>query len=455
MAKRDIPDPFEFDEIRFGDCFSAPSYRLFVLLVTGWVLTVGTHTIGRVILTMGLERSWHFASVYRFLSGAVWDPDSVSEKLFKRMVEVLGEVGAEVWVVLDDTLNKHRGPKICGAAWQHDGAAPKKAKSPFGYGVCFVVIGLAVRLPGISRRVFSLPFAVRLWWPQSAKIKPEGKPYRTRPELGLELIELTRSWLEEDRLLRLITDISYCCETIMKGRPKRVHITGRVRKDSALYDLPEPRKQGTRGRPRKKGKRLPIPEAMFEDPGLAWKRIRVTAYGKTKWVLAYWFEAIWYHAAANEILLFVLVRDPRASQPDAVFLETDRTCTAREVVQRYAARWSIEITNREVKHLLGSADPQCRTENSVIRAPMIAHWAYSLVVLWFVRQWRHGKRFPIMAGPWYLLKSNISFADMLAAARRSRFSVRILREARENPHPAKFDCARCTRGIEYAINAKV
>ena len=455
MAKRDIPDAFEVDEISFRDCFSAPSYRHFVLLVTGWVLTVGTHTISRVILTMGLERSWHFASVYRFLSQAVWDPNSVSEKLFMRLVEVLVAVGAEVWVVLDDTLNKHRGPKICGAAWQHDGSAPKKSKSPFGYGLCFVVIGLAVRLPGISGRVFCLPFAARLWWPQSAKIKPKGKPYRTRPELGLELVQLTRGWLAEGRLLRLITDISYCCETLMKGRPRGVHITGRVRKDSSLYDLPEPHKKGTRGRPRKKGKRLPTPEAMFEDPDLSWKRIRVTTYGKTHWVLVYWFEAIWYHSAGNQILLLVLVRGPRASQPDTVFLETDRTCTAREVIERYAARWSIEITNREVKHLLGSADPQCRTENSVLRAPMIAHWAYCLVVLWFVGQWRTGKRFLIMTGPWYLLKSSISFADMLAAARRSRFSVRILREVRENPHLAKFDCARCTRGIEHTINAKV
>jgi len=132
--------------------------------------------------------------------------------------------------------------------------------------------------------------------------------------------------------------------------------------------------------------------------------------------------------------------------------DTDCDSAANEIIERYAGRCSIEITNRAVKQLLGSADPQRRAEHSVFRAPMIAHWAYSLVVVWFVSQWRMGKRFPIMTGPWYGLKKDISFADMLAAARRSRFSIDILEEARERPHLPKFDYARCTK---LTINAKV
>ena len=76
--------------------------------------------------------------------------------------------------------------------------------------------------------------------------------------------------------------MSYCCATIMKGLPEGVHLTGRVRKDSSLYGLPEEQKPGTRGRPRKKGRRLPTPQEMFEDAQTPWKRIEVRTYGKTK-----------------------------------------------------------------------------------------------------------------------------------------------------------------------------
>ena len=70
MAKRNLPDPFEIDKVRFRDCFTAPSLRHFVVLMTGWVLTVGMHTISHVILTAEAHESEHFASLYRFLSRA-------------------------------------------------------------------------------------------------------------------------------------------------------------------------------------------------------------------------------------------------------------------------------------------------------------------------------------------------------------------------------------------------
>jgi hypothetical protein len=138
----DIPQEFGIDEIRFRHCFSAPSYRIFALLVVGWVLTVGRHSLSQVILTTKLHESGHFATVYRFMDKGRWDPDWVSCCLFRVIVEILIADDYEILVVVDDALNKHRGKHICGAAWQHDGSAPKlnKKSKQLGYGVCFVTI---------------------------------------------------------------------------------------------------------------------------------------------------------------------------------------------------------------------------------------------------------------------------------------------------------------------------
>jgi hypothetical protein len=94
-----------------------------------------------------------YASIYRFVDKGSWAVDWISRCLFLFMVEALAAEGLDVLAVLDDTLNKHRGPEICGAGWQHDGSAPKrpgkkgeKGKQT-GYGVCFVLMGLAIRLP--------------------------------------------------------------------------------------------------------------------------------------------------------------------------------------------------------------------------------------------------------------------------------------------------------------------
>lgn len=50
MRKRNLPQPFQIDKIRFGDCFTDLSLRRFAVLITGWALTVGVHTISQAIL---------------------------------------------------------------------------------------------------------------------------------------------------------------------------------------------------------------------------------------------------------------------------------------------------------------------------------------------------------------------------------------------------------------------
>jgi hypothetical protein len=453
MRKRSLPQPFEIDKVRFADCFTAPSLRHFGVLITGWVLTVGAHTISQVILTAGLHESESFVSIYRFLQKAKWAPDQVAFQIFRIIVDTLLPGVTEIELVVDDTLNNHVGKKIFGAGIQHDGDAPKTGK-PIGYGVCFVVIGVVVRLPGISDRVLCLPYAARLWWPQKAKVKPVGEKHRSKCELGADLIRLTRSWLDPSITLRVIVDGAYSNKQLLQDRPKGVHITGKVRIDAALYTLPAAAPRPRRGRPRKKGERLPCPKAIFSNAETRWEWIWINLYGHETIVSVHRFEAIWYKAAGNEPLSIVMVRDPGGKYPDTVFFDTDTIASDEETIGRFSHRWSIEITNRETKGLLGSADPQCRCKESVTRAPLMAYWSYCLVVVWFVDQFRMGKDLLLRPAPWYS-KSTITFSDMLAAARRSHLTPGISREPRKQHSSPKIMPPRFTRRPEAYERAKL
>lgn len=453
MHKRNLPQPFDIDKVRFHDCFTAPSLRHFGVLITGWVLTVGVHTISQVILTGRLHESESFVSIYRFLQKAKWSPDQVAFEVFRMIVDALLPGVTEIELVLDDTLNNHVGKKIFGAGFQHDGDAPKTGK-PIGYGVCFVIIGVVVRLPGISDRVFCLPYAARLWWPQKAKVKPAGEKHRSKSELGAELIRLTRSWLDPSIVLRVIVDGGYSNKQLLQGRPQGVHITGKVRMDAALYAAAPQDSTGRRGRPRKKGERLPCPKSLFESHTFPWEWIWISLYGQETIVSVHRFEAIWYKAAGNELLSIVMVRDPGGKYPDTVFFDTDTAASDTETVQRFSHRWSIEITNRETKSLLGSADPQCRSEKSVSRAPLMAYWSYCFVVVWFVEQFRTGKDLLIRTAPWYS-KRHITFSDMLATARRSHLVPGISREPSEHRNNSKFDTPLFTSRPQSRERAKL
>ena len=454
MAKRNLPQAFEIDKIRFRDCFSAPSLRHFAVLITGWALTVGTHTITQVILATGLHESEHFATIYKFLGKTKWELDRVAFEVFRTMAETLLPGAVEYEAVVDDTLNSHVGKRICGAGVQHDGNAPKTGK-PIGYGVCFVTIGLVVQLPGISDRAFCLPYAARLWWPRKTKVKPAGGNYKSKSQLAVELIRLTRSWLHNSITLRVIVDGGYANRIVIRNRPRGVHITGKLRKDAALYGLVDAEQTGKRGRPRQKGERLPTPASLFRGSKNHWDWILIRLYAQNTMVSVHQFDAIWYNTAGNEPLSIVLVHDPCGTYPDAAFFDTDIEASDEETIKRYSHRWSTEITNRETKNLLGSADPQCRLETSVTRAPMIAYWSYSLLVVWFVTQFRMGKDLFIQRTPWYFRKKNITFSDMLAAARHSHFDQRISRDHGKRENTTTITLPRSTREPRFAKQAKL
>jgi hypothetical protein len=138
-----------------------------------------------------------------------------------------------------------------------------------------------------------------------------------------------------------------------------------------------------------------------------------------------------------------------------VFFDTDIHALARNIIDRYGARWSIKVTNREAKQLLGAAEPQCRKELSVVRSPMFAYWAYSFVVVWFVRQFDEARKLVADPAPWYRQKKSFTFSDMLAAARRSQFSIRISSEASDINELQKNNQERYPRGFEHLDIAKL
>jgi len=288
-----------------------------------------------------------------------------------------------------------------------------------------------------------------------AKIKPNDQPYKSKPELGLELIMLTHSWLKKDEKLRVVADIAYSCRAILANKPKEVDFTGRMRIDSALYEVPKQPTKPAKGRPRIKGARLPIPQAMFNNKDLCWDNTTIILYGKEVPVTIYHFYAVWPYSAGRNALSILLCRDPLGIRPDTVFFDTDCSAPKEAILARYSARWSIEITNRETKHLLGTADPQCRTQKAVIRAPLIGLWAYSFVVIWFAKNFWAGRLSLPDSYPWYQRKTNITFSDMLAIARRSHFALRFSTKAWNTVDFVKKSITRPARVSIFAKRAKL
>ncbi len=119
---------------------------------------------------------------------------------------------------------------------------------------------------------------------------------------------------------------------------------------SALSVVPPPRRRtGQKGRPRVRGKRLRSPEKQAGAKNAAWKKVSVTAYGKTAVVRVLVIDALWYVVGGSERLRLVVVRDFPGHDKDDVFVCTDPTLPPRHIIESYSKRWSLAVSFHEAK----------------------------------------------------------------------------------------------------------
>lgn len=124
----------------------------------------------------------------------------------------------------------------------------------------------------------------------------------------------------------------------------------------------------------------------------------------------------------------MIVRDPLGKQPDDFCFTTDRSAAPAAVASEYAGRWSIEDTFQSVKQTLGGEDPQTWKAEGPERAAALSFWIYAAVWLWYLKVYGVKPSWPTV--PWYPQKRTPSFADALAALRRTLWRERISANSR-------------------------
>lgn len=145
---------------------------------------------------------------------------------------------------------------------------------------------------------------------------------------------------------------------------------------------------------------------------------------------------LWYHVCPQRLVLLVIVRDPAGKQPDDFFFTTDLTAGAAAVASQYSGRWAIEDTFRQTKQALGGEDPQVWKAEGPARAAALSLWIYAAVWLWYLKVYGTKPSWPTV--PWYPRKCTPSFADALAARRRTLWRQRISANSSSHPLPPKI-----------------
>ena len=416
----------------FRPVFTAPSFALFVDLMTGWILSHRHRYVTDLIITSGSAAKRHFSDYHRFFSQYMWEVDTLSWALARLLVRLFAPMGV-LTLAVDDTLCRKRGLTVYGTGMHHDPLISSRAKKLTSWGHDWVVVCLIVERPWWApTKVFALPIAWRLYRNRQGVTKgkkkrrqtnkPKRPPgYRTRPELAVEMLEMIASWFPQRRLV-VTGDSAYGGASVLQKLPQNMDLISHVHPKGALYEpAPQP-EPGQKGRHRKKGARLPGMAEWAKDRR-RWKTLEFDQFGFHAAVKVKTIQALYYKAGKDRLLTIVLVRDVLGKRPDQMFYATCLDWDVRQILGTYAARWAIEVTFENVKQLLGFEDPANRTEKAVRRTAPMALALYGLIVAWFEKEGRRHVQFPDR--PWYPHKEEPSFADMLTTLRRQSWEDKL------------------------------
>src|SRR5690349_12304945 len=403
----------------FAPLFTEPSWLRAQALLCGVLLAPANHTLTAALRALGLAGEPGYQNYHRVLNRARWSARQVAHVLFGLLVNAFAPAGPVI-LGLDDTVERRRGRKLTARAIYRDAARSSKECFQRESGLRWMSVAVLAPVSWAAR-VWALPFLTALC--PSERYGPyvrRGRRHKPLPERARGLLGQVRRWLP-NRALIVVADSSYAALELLawcarQARP--VTVITRLRLEAALYRPAPVRRPGQNGRPRLKGKRLATLARRLEQAHTRWQACRLCWYGgEVRRLQLATGTAVWYRGGKPPVAIrWVLVRDPKKRFEPQALLSTDLRLSARQIVQYFVRRWSMETTFQEARLYLGLEGQRQWNDLAAVRTTPVRLGLFSLVALIVQRQpgWQGAFR----RSAWYE-KPRPTFADALAQVRRA------------------------------------
>ncbi len=402
------------------------------LVLSGLIFGQGRRVVAAWIRAAGLSDDYQGYDYFLQSVGREWF--ELGRRVLTLVLRRALRAQRRALVAIDDSPTKRYGPRVEGAGIHHD-PTPGPTGNAFCYGHVWVTLAVIVRHPWWGP--LGLPIWSRLYVRQCdvAKLPPKYEwPFETKLEQGVELVyrAVETLQIQGKKELWVVTDGAYTKQPFVRpALSLGVTLVGRLRKDSALYDLPRCPKSRGRGRPPISGKnKLSLAHRAAHRGG--WSEVTCEVYGQRVTKRVKTFLAT--HHTFGQAIRVVIVDEPNGPQ----FLYcSDTTAEVREIVETFADRAAIEQVFHDVKEVWGSGQQQVRNLWANIACWHLNLWAHTLVELW---AWKKSARELTHRedSPWDDPTRRPSHADRRKALQAACLREEFTRSQRPSPLPRKI-----------------
>jgi len=393
----------------FAPCFTAPSFAYFQSYVWALMVVEGRKCMTRLARCVFFHQR-DLSSWERFLAEHRWSLTAVTARLVTLVGAKLGDqlqvhgayllgtdttlvakaakrmLGVQTWK--DHSGNADRGAYLVGHHWNLVGLISQwEARW-----LCWpLVMRLVPGLQGARQWVVGEAVAAMSFWDAAIAA----------------ILEVTRCL--GDASVRVVADAFYSKAPFLNGlRARGIEVISRLRKDAVGWDDPAPRPPGTRGRPPKYGRKWTLASLLTAQTP---SRERLILYGKLTEVVCV-VRDVWLRDVAQKVRVVVLegVKEP------ILLVSTDLTLSALQIIEIYGARFSIELTIRDLKQHFGLGDYQCTTTLAILR---FVHLACVALCVWRLALLEH-----VAAGWLQVTSARVSLPEAPLSFQRVRRALR-------------------------------
>ena len=427
----------------FRSCFTGPTFRHVLVLVTGAILTPARRTITATLSVVGLSQAPTFTKYHRVLNRNRWCSREVARRLLRLLVRAFMPAGPVI-IALDDTLERRWGARIKARGIYRDPVRSSQGHFVKASGLRWLSFMLLTPVPWADR-VWALPFLTVLA-PSERYARERRRRHKTLTDWAHQALLQIARWLPERRIIA-VADSSFAAIALLSAVCERVCMITRLRLDARLFDPPPPRRRGTMGRPRIIGERLPTLLERLADPRTPWQRFQINGWygGGERLVEIISGTAIWHHPGKHVPIRYVLVRDVAGAFNPQAFLCTDLQADPLDILRWFVRRWATEVTFAEVRRHLGVETQRQWSDTAIARTTPALLGLFSLVTLWTsdpgVRRLARPR-----GAAWYQ-KGDLTFSDALAAVRRSLWAAALSNTSRQTADITKVETAVLDRLI--------
>jgi hypothetical protein len=385
--------------------------RLLPLLV-GALFAQGRQTVASWLRGGGLGDE--FRLYYYFLGSLGRNVKWVAGVLFRIAVRRIVP-GERLLLAIDDTPTKRYGPLVEGAGIHHN-PTPGPAQQKFLFGHVWVTLSWVV--PHRWWGTIGLPLMAMLYVRQLnlQSIAPWYKvKFQTKLQQAASLVEWAVQTLAGmGKTLWVVTDGAYAKRPFLQSALAwGVVVVSRLRKDAALWSVPEviPPGQRKRGKPRTYGKdKISLAKRAGHRQG--WQTGAFVLYGKK--VRKKYKTFLATYKPVGGVIRVVLVKE---SHGWFAYFCTKADARVEEILAAVADRAAIEQNFHDFKEVHGAGKQQVRNYWANIAVYHITMWWHTLIELW---AWDKAQEqlSDRSASPWDDASRRPSHADRRNALRR-------------------------------------